>query len=143
MNVRSIVPMPREKLALAAIYFRMNPRPIFRRGTPVPPSDPLWPINHFSLIALLVADDLGGRTPVSICSTRIILPPRLISFEGLGSLSCILVFLTTIFRSTDKGGVGGRTTGSIASNSAGSRSGKGSFVFFAVLGCRRTLTASA
>ncbi len=40
MNVRSIVPMPREKLALAAIYFRMNARLVFRRGTPTPPSDP-------------------------------------------------------------------------------------------------------
>lgn len=125
------------------IYFRMNPIPIFRRGTPAPPSGPRWPISQFSLIALLAADDLGGRTLVSTCRTRIFLLPRLISFRGLGSLSCIFIFLLMTFLSIDEGGVGGRATASGSSSSSGSRFGNDVFVFFEASGWRRDLMASA
>lgn len=131
-------------VASATVYFRMNPLPIFLRGTPAPPEERRWPNNQVSLIVLLAPDDFGGRTLVADCRTRIILPPRLISFGGLGSLSSIFDFLLTTPFSVDEGGVGGRATGSVASRSSGSRSG--SLVFFCCFeasGWRRCFKASA
>ena len=113
---------------LAYFYLLTNPPPNFRRGTPAAPKEPRWPINHFSLIALLAEDDLGGRILLSTCATRILLLPRLMSLGAFLSISNSFVFLLKICLPTGGEASGGRIRSSSVSRSSGRRAGRAACV---------------